>query len=196
MGGRDCGGAFPCFVFILCNAGFCFPPINDSMSSRLLGFERLDLPQLSFLDDGIACFVLHFRNAGAFKTKGREQANLCGLCFAISNRIYVVNREPAFLRAYQSIGQDRRSQTVAENRCLRLFGVQQMSTSCPLLSAAHGESWVRGGIWKGLARGACDVRAAPACDILKCQPFDLASFPFGRFVLPTRRSIGASQSRR
>ena len=42
MGVRYCGGVFPCFVFMPCNACFCFPPINDSMSSRFFGFERYD----------------------------------------------------------------------------------------------------------------------------------------------------------
>ena len=70
MGGRDCAGAFPCFVFILCNACFCFPPISDSMSSRFFGFERLDFVGAPFFD-GFACFVLHFRNGWAFKTKDR-----------------------------------------------------------------------------------------------------------------------------
>ena len=101
MGGRDCAGVFPRFVFILCNACFCFPPINDSMSSRFFGFERLDFVSSPFFD-GFACFVLHFRNAGPSRRRV-EQANLYGLCFAISPEPSCEPR-PHISETYQSIG--------------------------------------------------------------------------------------------
>ena len=101
MGGRDCAGVFPCFVFILCNACFCSPPINRSMSSRLFGFERLDFVSALFLEI-FACFVLHYRNLRPSRRRV-EQANLYGLCFAISPE---PNCEPRshMPETYQSIG--------------------------------------------------------------------------------------------
>ena len=81
-GGRDCAGVFPCFVLIRCNARFCFPPANHSMSSWLFGFESHGFVSAPFFD-GFAVFVLHFRNAGP-SIRRVEPPSLYGLCFAIS----------------------------------------------------------------------------------------------------------------
>ena len=96
MGGRDCAGVFPCFVFILWNACFCFPPINDSMSSRFcLGFERLDLVSSAFFD-GFACFVLHFVMLDLQDEGSSKQT--CMVCVSPFHQNPVVNRDPTFLK--------------------------------------------------------------------------------------------------
>ena len=77
MGDRDCACVFPCFVFMFCDACFCFPPINDSMSSRFFGFERFHFVGCPSFD-GLAFFVLHVRNAGPSRRRV-EQPNICGL---------------------------------------------------------------------------------------------------------------------
>ena len=102
MGGRDCRRVFPRIVFILCNGClFGFPSINDSMSSRCFGFERLDFVS-SGLFDGFGFFVLHFRSGGPSR-RSVEEANLHGLCFAISPE---PSCEPRchISETYQSIG--------------------------------------------------------------------------------------------
>ena len=102
MGGRDCGGVFPCFVFILCNACFWFST-NQRLDEFAVfwGFERLDFVSSGFFD-GFGCFVLHFRNAGPSRRRV-EQANLYGLCFAISPEPSCEPR-PHISETYQSIG--------------------------------------------------------------------------------------------
>ena len=102
MRGFDCAGVFPCFVFILCNACFCSPPINRSMSSRLFGFERLDIVSALFLEI-FACFVLHYRNVGPSKTKGRAR-KLVWFVFCHFTKTQIVNRDPTFLKPINSIG--------------------------------------------------------------------------------------------
>ena len=75
-----------------CVSMFCFHALQClflfSTNQRLdefavlFGFERLGFVSSAFFD-GFACFVLHFRNAGPSRRRV-EQANLYGLCFAIS----------------------------------------------------------------------------------------------------------------
>ena len=101
MGGRDCAGVFCAFCFHPLQWVFCFPPINDSMSSRYFGFERLDFVSSGFFD-GFGFFVLHFRNGGPSRRRV-EQANLYGLCFAISPEPSCEPR-PHISETYQSIG--------------------------------------------------------------------------------------------
>ena len=110
MGGsRLCGCVsmfcFHCFAMPVLNAfhqsttrlrAFFF------LSSRLFfGFERLDFVS-SPCFDGFAFFVLHFRNAGPSRRRV-EQANLYGLCFAISPEPSCEPR-PHISETYQLIG--------------------------------------------------------------------------------------------
>ena len=101
MGGRDYVGVFACFVFILCNACCCFPPTNDSMSSRLLALSVLAWTVL-LSSTPLRCFVSHFRPAGPSKQRV-EQANLYALCFAISPEPSC-ERRPHISERYQLIG--------------------------------------------------------------------------------------------
>ena len=80
---------------------FGFPSINDSMSLRYFGFERLDFVSSGFFD-GFGVFVLHFRNGGPSRRRV-EQANLYGLCFAISPEPSCEPRCQSS-ETYQSIG--------------------------------------------------------------------------------------------
>ena len=99
---RLCGCVCMFCFHSLCNACFGFSPINDSISWRFVGFERLDLVS-SPCFDGFACFVLHVRNAGPSRRRV-EQANLlCGLCFAISPEPNC-EPQPHISETYQSIG--------------------------------------------------------------------------------------------
>ena len=94
-----------------CVSMFCFHPLQClflfSTNQRLdefavLGFERLDFVSSSFLRRLCAFFVLHFRNAGPSRRRV-EQANLYGLCFAISPEPSCEPR-PHISETYQSIG--------------------------------------------------------------------------------------------
>ena len=101
MGGRDSAGVFPCFVFTLRNPRLCFPPIDDSISSRLFRFERYDFVGCPSFD-GFAFIVLHARNAGPSRRRVK-QPNLCGFCLDISPE---PNCDPRahISGTYQSIG--------------------------------------------------------------------------------------------
>ena len=101
MGGRDRAGVFPCFVFVLCNAGFCFPPINDSIGWWFSALSLLTSPVL-FSSTALRCFALHFRNSGPSRRRV-EQANLYGLRFAVSPEPNCEPR-PHICETYQSIG--------------------------------------------------------------------------------------------
>ena len=72
------------------------------MSSRFFGFERLMTLSVLVVFDGFEFFVLHFRNAGPSRRRV-EQANLYGLCFAISPEPSCEPR-PHISETYQSIG--------------------------------------------------------------------------------------------
>ena len=85
---------------------FAMPVFWFSTNQRLdefavFGFERLDFVSSGFFD-GFAFFVLHFRNAGPSRRRV-EQANLYGLCFAISPEPSCEPR-PHVSETYQSIG--------------------------------------------------------------------------------------------
>ena len=96
MRGFDCAGVFPSFVFILCNACFCSPPINRSMSSRLFGFERLDFVSALFLE--IFCVfcvciivMLGLQDEGSSK-------ETCMVCVLPFHQNPNANRDPTFLK--------------------------------------------------------------------------------------------------
>ena len=166
-----------------CVSMFCFHPLQClflfSTNQRLdefavVGFERLDLvssPLVRRLCVFVCCIfvMLDLQDEGSSK-------QTCMVCVSPFHQNPVVNRDPTFLRAYQSIGQDRRSQTVAENRCFRLFGVQQMRHLVHCWALRMGNrvfAVVFGKGWLGLS---CACACCSACGILNCQPFDLACF--------------------
>ena len=101
---------------------FLFSTIQRLDEFAVLGFERLDFVSFPCID-GFACFVLHFRNAGPSRRRV-EQANLYGLCFAISPQSSCEPR-PHISETYQWMSGNT-TQIVAENGWFRLFGVQQM----------------------------------------------------------------------
>ena len=78
---------------------------------------------LILLFDDFACFLLHFRNAG-FSRRRAEEANMYGLCYAISPDQTCYPR-PHISEHLSIDWHDRKSLTVAENDWFRLFGVQQ-----------------------------------------------------------------------
>ena len=94
-----------------CVSMFCFHPLQYLLlfptNQRLhefavVGFERRDLVSSPSFDDGFAFFVLHLRNT-RHSSQRVEQANLYGLCFAISPDPSCEPR-PHISGAYQWIG--------------------------------------------------------------------------------------------
>ena len=102
-----------------CVSMFCFHPLQCrflfSTNQRLdefavVVFERLDLPQLSFLRRRhCACFVLHFRNAGAFKTKGRATSKPVRFVFRYIQQNLRCQPRPRISESLSINRQNRRS---------------------------------------------------------------------------------------
>ena len=94
MGDRDCVGVFPRVVFILRNACFGYPPINDSIRSRFLALIVLTSSVLvSSTALRVLCcsfVMLDLQDEGSSK-------QTCMACVSRFPQNPVLNHDPSFL---------------------------------------------------------------------------------------------------
>ena len=168
----ECVSMF-CFHPLQCL--FCFPPINDLIEFAVFG--ALSVLTSSVLVASTAlrvlcCIFVMLSVQGEGSTK-----QTCMVC--VSPFHQQPSCEPrSHISEDRSIDRhDTRSQTVAESGWFRLFGVQQMRHLVHCWGLRMGNCAFAVGLERA-GSDECHVYAALLCDILNCQPFDLACFCF------------------
>ena len=168
MGGCDCAGVFRSFLFTFCNACFCFPPINDPMSSRCWGTISV-LASSVFLCSTTLRFLCCIFAMLDRQDEGSSKQT-CMVCVSAFHQNPVANPDPTFMKPISRSA----SHTIAENGCLRFVEVEQMRhlIHCGALRVRNRALPVLfGNGWLGLLSCAC----CSACEILNCELLDLAS---------------------